>query len=109
MIRFGNGTEVSKDKAQRAIDLLWRYTDELFETHASYDDLIGSGVYANPETLKKSWTQKIDEVFFLAHLSKPENRSFQLTGAKHGTHSEYMGYILAEMQFLPNKYPEARW
>lgn len=109
MIRFGNGTEKSKEKAQDAIERLWRYTDELFESDASYADSIGTGVYADQDKLKKLWTQKVDEVFFLAHLRKPENREFQLNGGKTGRHSEHMGYILSEMQFLPNKYPDARW
>ncbi|GAB5417753.1 MAG: phenylacetate-CoA oxygenase subunit PaaC [Crocinitomicaceae bacterium] len=109
MIRFGNGTEISKEKAQNAINALWRFTDELFQAHDSYADLIGSGVYANPEKLRKSWMQKMDEVFFLAQLRKPENMEFQLKGGKTGVHSEHLGFLLADMQFLPNKYPDARW
>jgi ring-1,2-phenylacetyl-CoA epoxidase subunit PaaC len=109
MIRFGNGTEVSKHKAQEAINKLWRYTDELFSTSDAYADLIGTGVYADPKVLRKYWMQKVDEIFFLANLSKPENKQFQLSGGKKGVHSEHMGYLLAEMQFLTNKYPDARW
>jgi len=109
MIRFGNGTVESKERAQNAINMLWRYTDELFEMHDSYIDLIGTGVYADPVTLRKAWMQKIDEVFFLAQLKKPEKEGFQLKGGKSGIHSEHFGYLLADMQFLPNKYPDARW
>ena len=109
MIRFGNGTETSREKAQMAIDRLWRYTDELFEVHSSCADLVGSGVYANTDIIKKQWTQKVNEVFFLAQLKKPENREFQLFGGKNGVHSEHFGYLLSEMQFLSNKYPDARW
>lgn len=109
MIRFGNGTETSKRKAQSAIDKLWRYTDELFVVHSDCEDLIGTGVYADPEKLKKMWMQKAEEVLFLAQLRKPENKEFQLIGGKKGVHSEHMGFLLSEMQFLPNKYPNARW
>jgi ring-1,2-phenylacetyl-CoA epoxidase subunit PaaC len=109
MIRFGNGTAESKKRAQASINRLWRYTDELFEVHENYEDLVGAGVFANPDSLKKSWTQKVDEILFLSQLKKPDNREFQLSGGKHGAHSEHMGYILTEMQFLPNKYPDARW
>jgi len=109
MIRFGNGTDKSKQLSQDAINRLWRYTNELFQVHEDCADLVGSGVYANTETLKKLWTQKVDEVFFLAQLRKPENRDFQLFGGKSGIHSEHMGYLLSEMQFLPNKYPDAKW
>ena len=44
----------------------------------------------------------------MAHLKLPSN-DFQLTGGKDGKHTEHMGYILAEMQFLPSKYPDAKW
>ncbi|XOV68759.1 MAG: 1,2-phenylacetyl-CoA epoxidase subunit PaaC [Fluviicola sp.] len=109
MIRFGNGTEESKDRAQDAIRKLWRYTDELFTSDASYSDCIGSGVYPDQDKLKTLWSQKVDEVLFLAQLAKPENKEFQLFGGKSGRHSEHLGFILTEMQFLPNKYPEATW
>ncbi|MCR9172738.1 MAG: phenylacetate-CoA oxygenase subunit PaaC [bacterium] len=109
MIRFGNGTKESSERAQAAINRLWRYTDELFTSDESYSDLIGTGVYPDQDKLKKSWMQKVDEVFFLAQLRKPENKGFQLHGGKSGRHSEHMGYILSEMQFLPNKYPDATW
>lgn len=109
MIRFGNGTETSKEKAQQAIDSLWRYTDEMFTIDASYAERVGTGVYPDQEKLKKSWSQKVDEILFLAQLKKPENSSFQLYGGKSGQHSEHLGYILSEMQFLPNKYPDAKW
>lgn len=108
MIRFGNGTEESARRAQDAIDRLWRYTDELFEVNSAYREQIDSGIFPNPEKLKEAWMQKVDEIFFLSHLKKPENK-FQLSGGKRGTHSEYMGYILNDMQYLPNKYPEAKW
>ncbi len=108
MIRFGNGTEESSQRAQKAIDNLWRYTDELFQISELTSPFIELGIYANPETIKKAWNQKVNEVFFLAQLKKPENQ-FQLFGGKSGKHSEYMGGILSEMQFLTNKYPDAQW
>lgn len=108
MIRFGNGTEESNKRAQYAIDKLWRYTDELFEVSDEIREMVDAGVCANPEALKKEWTQKVDEILFLATLKKPENK-FQLSGGKKGTHSEHMGYILNDMQYLTNRYPEAKW
>lgn len=106
MLRFGNGTETSNEKAQNAINLLWRFTDELFSSEADYTELNRVGL--NLEELKKQWENKVNEILYLAHLKKPEN-IFQLSGGKKGIHSEYMGYLLAEMQFLTNKYPDAKW
>ena len=108
LIRFGNGTEISKSKGQTAINNLWRYTDELFEASPEDLELRGAGVSVNLDKVKELWNQKVSEIFYLAHLRKPEN-VFQLNGGKRGRHSEFMGYALAEIQFLPNKYPEAIW
>ena len=109
MLRFGNGTEVSKEKAQTAINALWRYTQELFTPTDADLSLRSDKISADLEAVKSNWDQKVSEVFYLANLSKPEN-DFQLTnGGKFGKHSEHMGYLLNDMQFLTNKYPEATW
>lgn len=106
MLRFGNGTETSNGKAQNAIDLLWRYTDELFTSEVSQDELNRAGI--NLVELKNHWENKVNEILYLAHLKKPENK-FQLSGGRKGVHTEFMGYLLAEMQYLTNKYPDAKW
>jgi ring-1,2-phenylacetyl-CoA epoxidase subunit PaaC len=108
MIRFGNGTEESARRAKTAIANLWRYTDELFQATDADLSLRESGISADLDFIKKEWSHKVSEVFYLANLKKPEN-TFQLSGGKTGKHSEHMGYILSEMQFLTNKYPDARW
>lgn len=108
MIRFGNGTEESALKSQTAINNLWRYTDELFEASTADLALRSESISVDLNKVKELWSQKVNEVFYLSHLRKPENK-FQLFGGKNGVHSEYMGYILTEVQFLPNKYPDAKW
>jgi ring-1,2-phenylacetyl-CoA epoxidase subunit PaaC len=108
MLRFGNGTEVSKEKAQTAINDLWRYTDELFKASESNLELRSAGISADLEKVKENWEQKVNEIFYLANLKKPENQ-FQLFGGKTGRHSEHMGFLLNDMQFLTNKYPDAKW
>lgn len=108
MIRFGGGTEISRQKAQDAIDYLWKYTGELFTASEADLSLRADGISANLEKVRAFWIQKVNEVFYLADLKKPAN-DFQLTGGKSGIHSEYMGFMLAEIQFLTNKYPDAVW
>lgn len=108
MMRFGNGTETSQEKAQNAINSLWRYTDELFESSDADLNLRDRGISIDLEIVKTNWTQKVNEILYLSNLSKPENQ-FQIKGGKTGVHSEHMGFLLAEMQFLTNKYPEAKW
>ena len=70
--------------------------------------LRGEGVSADLEKVRQNWEQKVNEIFYLADLSKPENQ-FQLNGGKKGRHSEHMGYLLNDMQYLTNRYPEAKW
>lgn len=108
MMRFGNGTETSQEKAQNAINSLWRYTDELFESSDADLNLRDRGISIDLEIVKTNWTQKVNEILYLSNLSKPENQ-FQIKGGKTGVHSEHMGFLLAEIQFLTNKYPEAKW
>lgn len=108
MLRFGNGTEESGQRAQNAINELWKYTGELFNPSDADLNLRDSGISIDLEEVRSQWSIKVNEVFYLAHLKKPENE-FQLLGGKNGIHSEYMGHILNEMQYLPNKYPDAKW
>lgn len=108
MIRFGNGTDTSNEKALKAINSLWRYTGELFEASEADLAVRAEGVSIDLEVVKNHWNQKVNEIFYLSHLKKPEN-VFQLNGGKTGAHSEHMGYLLSEMQYLTNKYPEAAW
>lgn len=108
MIRFGNGTEESKSRATTAVNNLCRYTKELFKPTNADLALREEGISANLEVVRSEWETKVAEVFYLAHLKRPEN-AFSLFGGKDGKHSEHMGYLLAEMQYLPSKYPDAIW
>jgi len=103
VIRLGDGTEESHQRMLKAIDELWRYTGELF-IPADYE--IAAGV--DPAVCKEEWNRKINEVFAEAGLPVPE-KTFMQTGGKSGTHTEHMGYILAEMQSLQRTYPGASW
>lgn len=108
MIRLGNGTDTSNEKTQKALNDLWRYTDELFEASKADLSLRESGVSIDLDSVKNLWNEKVNEILYLAHVKKPEN-DFQLNGGKKGIHSQYMGYLLCDLQFLTNKYPEAKW
>lgn len=108
MIRFGRGTDVSKEKAQKAINSLWKHTGELFIASEADLNLAATEISANLDNVKEKWEQKVNEVLYLAHLKKPEN-NYVLTGGKSGIHSEYMGFMLSEIQYLTNRYPDAKW
>lgn len=108
MLRFGGGTETSHEKAQFAVHQLWRYTGELFEPSAADVALREEEISVNLDVVKPLWNQKVSEILYLAQLKKPE-APFYIKGGKNGVHSEYMGHMLTDIQFLTNKYPEATW
>ncbi|HEV7781500.1 MAG TPA: 1,2-phenylacetyl-CoA epoxidase subunit PaaC [Chitinophagaceae bacterium] len=103
VIRLGNGTTESRQRMLKAIDELWRYTGELFEP-ASYETAAGINVVS----LKDDWSKKVKEVFDEATLPVPSG-VYQQTGGKEGKHTEHLGYILTELQYMQRTYPGATW
>lgn len=103
VIRLGDGTEESNLRAQRALEELWPFTGELF-TLAPFENELA----INYQSLKEKWFQKISDVFIEATLNLPTTTWMQ-QGGKEGKHTEHMGYILAEMQFLQRAYPNLVW
>ncbi len=108
VIRLGDGTEVSHEKVQTALDDLWMYTGELFEMNDFEKEMVKAGIGVDLEQLKPLWQEKVDDILKRATLTKPENDWMQ-HGGKTGKHSEHLGFILAEMQFLQKTYPGQVW
>ena len=108
VIRLGDGTEESHQRMRKAVTELWPYVDELF-SNADYESaLIASNISIDVASLKSSWLQRTGEIFSAATLSIPQN-VFSQKGGKQGVHTEQLGYILAEMQFLQRAYPNSIW
>jgi len=103
VVRLGDGTEESHQRMLTAIDELWRYTGELFVA-ADYEAASGFEI----ALLKDEWMKKVSHVFEEATLPVPE-KAFMQTGGKTGTHTEHLGYILTELQYLQRTYPGAEW
>jgi ring-1,2-phenylacetyl-CoA epoxidase subunit PaaC len=108
VIRLGDGTDESKEKIQRAIEDVWMYTGELFMSQPADADLIAAGVIPDVTGLKAAWDEAVKAVISEATLTLPEDE-FMQDGGRKGFHTEHLGYILAEMQFLPRAYPDATW
>lgn len=106
--RFGDGTEESHQKIQEAIDDLWQYTDELFHQTEADKIAVKEGYGTNVSKLKETYYENISEVLKEATLSVPEQKYFQ-KGGKKGIHTEHMGYILADMQYMQKTFPGAKW
>jgi ring-1,2-phenylacetyl-CoA epoxidase subunit PaaC len=108
MIRLGDGTAESHAKAQSALDELWPFASELFEADELDREVAASGFGVDPSTLREQFDTAIDEILARATLKKPVERA-GYGGGKGGVHSEWLGHILAQMQFLQRAYPDARW
>ncbi len=108
VIRLGDGTEESHRRMQNAVHELWMFTGEL-TTPAGYElEAARENIGVDPASLKAAWSQTIAEVFQEATLDVPATGWMQ-TGGKEGRHTEHLGYILAEMQFLQRTYPDSKW
>lgn len=109
IVRMGDGTPESRQKTQTAVDKLWMYTGEMFEADEVDEVLAAQGVAGTPADLRAAWLAHVGETFTAATLTMPSPESWMQTGGKQGRHSENLGYILAEMQFLQRAYPDAQW
>jgi ring-1,2-phenylacetyl-CoA epoxidase subunit PaaC len=108
VIALGDGTAESHARLQTALDALWGYTGELFIADAIEQRLAVAGVVPAPESLKPAWGRTLEAVFTAATLKTPAS-NFAHQGGKSGRHTEALGFILAQMQFLQRAYPDARW
>lgn len=108
VIRLGDGTEESRARMQKALNQLWPYTGELFQGDAVDQAMAEAGIAPAPESLKAAWDRTVAEVMAEATLVLPEG-SFQHKGGKTGRHTEALGFILADMQFLQRAYPGGTW
>jgi ring-1,2-phenylacetyl-CoA epoxidase subunit PaaC len=108
VIRLGDGTEESHARMNSALAELWMFTGEL-ATPAPYELYLSYGnIAVNPAVIKDAWIEKITTVFNEAGLAVPGDTWMQ-EGGKTGFHTEQLGYILAEMQFLQRAYPGNEW
>ena len=109
IIRLGQGTEESNHRLQVAINELWMYVDELFYDNEIDNEMTKEGIGVSNREIKNDWFNIVNNTLNDAGLSSPENIPYTLQYGKDGFHTEYMGYLLAEMQHLPLLYPDAKW
>lgn len=109
VVRLGDGTAQSRQYMQAALDALWPYTGELFEGDALDRAAAESGAGFAPEALRAPWLEYVGEVCAAATLKPPPAEAWMQRGGKQGRHTEKLGYLLAEMQFLQRAYPGAQW
>lgn len=109
VIRLGDGTEESHEKMQEALTRVQDYVGELF-LPASYEcSLLAQGVIPDVSALEDIWERKVQEVLKMATLSLDRTKALVQQGGKEGIHTEHLGYILAELQFMQRAYPNMQW
>ncbi|WP_353476635.1 phenylacetate-CoA oxygenase subunit PaaC (plasmid) [Salipiger sp. H15] len=109
VVRLGDGTEESHTRMQAALNKVWGYTGEMFAGDAVDDAVAEAGIAPALSDLLPLWQRTVGEVLEEATLRQPEQRFDAHSGGKQGRHTEHLGYILAEMQFLQRAYPGASW
>ncbi len=113
VIRLGDGSDESHGRMQKSLNALFGYTGEMFADDAVDRAMHDAGIAPLPSSLKPAWERTVSEVLAEATLTHPgevwQHGVSGAGGGKRGIHSEYLGYILAEMQFLQRAYPGATW
>jgi ring-1,2-phenylacetyl-CoA epoxidase subunit PaaC len=107
-VRLGDGTDESRARTQRALDYLWPYTAEFFSPLAADEQAAAAGIGPAWPSLARAWEESVVPVLEVATLKVPAATAF-LSRGKEGRHSEHMGHLLAEMQYLQRAYPGGKW
>jgi ring-1,2-phenylacetyl-CoA epoxidase subunit PaaC len=106
--RMALGTEESFNRLQASLDKLWHYHHELFEENTELTELINQGIAADPKVLKHNWLSDVNKLLAQTPLEVPK-KGWKATGGRKGHHSEYLGLMLCEIQFLQRAYPNCEW
>lgn len=108
IIRMGDGTEESHKKVQDALNNAWMFVGDLFVMLPADKLLLDAKIIPDLTTIHKKWDETVKGVIEEATLKLP-TETYMMKGGREGKHSEHLGYILAELQFLPRAYPDAKW
>lgn len=108
VVRLGDGSSESHKRMQAALDLLWPYTGEFFVDDVADAAMAAAGIAPLPSTMQPHWQSAVGDVLAEAGLTVPDG-SFRHKGGKSGIHSEHLGFILTELQFLQRAYPGCNW
>ncbi|NBC25404.1 MAG: phenylacetate-CoA oxygenase subunit PaaC [Bacteroidetes bacterium] len=109
VLRLGDGTEESHQRIQDAFDEIWMYTGELFDLDEADHAAIEHSLYVDVTAFKNDWQDLVNPVIEEATLTVPDDDQYMFFGSRQGRHTEHLGPLLAQMQFLRRSYPDAEW
>jgi ring-1,2-phenylacetyl-CoA epoxidase subunit PaaC len=105
---LGDGTEESHNKVQEALNNTWMFVGDLFVSLLGDKLLLDEKIIPDMPAIHLKWDETVKKVMNEATLKIPTD-TYMMKGGREGKHSEHLGYILAELQFLPRAYPGAKW
>ena len=108
VVRLGDGSEESHRRMQAALDALWPYVGEMFLADAKDATVAAAGIAPDPASLRPAWEAVVGDVLAEATLAIPKS-GFAHKGGRQGIHTEHLGHILADLQFLQRAYPGSSW
>ncbi len=109
MIRLGDGTEESHRRMQEALDYLWPYVGEMFQSDEADAEMVKAGIAPDPASLREEYDALISRILGDATLTIPESRFAHKGGRTGAMHTEHLGHLLTQMQWLQRAYPGAKW
>ena len=109
VIALGDGTQISHDKMQTALDLIWPYVGEMFASDAMDAEMAAAGVIPDPATLQDAWLKTVTATLAEATLTVPDSTFAHKGGRTGAQHTEHLGHMLTQMQWLQRAYPDATW
>lgn len=109
VIALGDGTDVSHAKMQSALDVLWPYTGEMFASDAVDAEVVEAGIAPDPAQLRAQWQSVVQDTMQQATLALPEDNFAHQGGRTGARHTEHLGHMLTQMQWLQRAYPGAQW
>ena len=108
MLRLGDGTEESQRGLQDAFEQIWGYRADFFAMTSLEQRLADHGIAVDRAALESAWNTSVDEVFKEAGLTRPSD-DWKVTGGRLGRHTDHLGHMLSELQFLQRAYPGLAW
>lgn len=108
VLRLGDGTEESQARMSAALEDLWGFTHELFVMDELEQRLADEGIAVDRAELRDGWRAQVEQVLAEATLSIPQNE-WQVSGGREGMHTEHLGHLLSDLQFMQRAYPGLQW
>lgn len=109
IFRLGDGTEESHNRLQNAFEEMWMYTGEMFDMDDADRVAIKHNLFVDVTSFQNEWKDLVNSTLEEATLTVPDNDQYMFSGSRRGRHTEHLGHLLAQMQFLRRSYPDAEW